>query len=479
MDRIMSSPAADQPNVAVAGSSIWHDIARALIGHQHDYTTTSLQRAIVLLAVPMALELLMESLFAVVDIFWVSRLGRHAVGAVGLTEAIMTVIYAAALGISLAASAVVARRIGERDSAGAGRAAGQVILLGVATSSLLGLVLGHFAVDILELMGASEPIVATGAGFTRIMLAGNVTVVLIFLINAVFRGAGSAAIAMQTLWLANGVNMVLGPCFIFGWGPFPELGVTGAAVATNVGRGIGVLYQLWRIAGHDDRIRIVLSDLRPALGDLCEIVRISGSGVAQFMITMTSWAALFVILASFGSAAVAGYTIAIRIVNIAMAVAVGIANASATLVGQNLGALRPERAQTSVWIATRFNTLLFAAIGATFVIFAPSLVSLFTVDPATARYAAQALRIVSMGFPLYAAGCALGSAFNGSGDTRTLARLNFCCFWLGQVPLAWFLANILSLGPTGVFIAVTVSFSTLALWSGLLFKRGDWRTRKV
>jgi putative MATE family efflux protein len=477
MSSSSSTPeSADRPH---AGTSFWRDVAHALQGEQHDYTKEKLNRAILLLSVPMVLEMVMESLFAIVDVFWVSRLGRDAVAVIGLTESVMSLVYAVAIGISFGATAIVARRIGEKDPERAARSAAQIVMLGVTIAAGLGVVLGYFAPDILRLMGATPQIVELGSDFARIMLGGNVTVFMIFLINAIFRGAGDAVLAMRTLWLANAFNIVLGPFFIFGWGPFPEMGVTGAAVATNIGRGIGVLYQLRHLAGHNSRVRVRLHHYRPALEEMRTIVTTSGNGILQMLIATTSWIGLFKILSAFGSAAIAGYTIAIRIVVFALMPAWGLANAGATLVGQNLGAQRPDRAEAAVRIATRFNAIFLAIVGAVFVILAYPLAGVFTSDPETLTYAARGLWIVSLAFPLYAAGMCFEGAFNGAGDTWTPTRLNFFCFWLGQVPLAWALANIAGLGALGVFISVPVSFSVLALWSAVLFKRGKWKLQKV
>jgi putative MATE family efflux protein len=459
--------------------SIWRDIGHALKGTQHDYTAESLNRAILLLAVPMVLEMLMESLFALVAVFWVSRLGRDAVAVVGLTESVMTLIYAVAVGLSFAATAMVARRIGEKDPERAAQAAGQIIMLGLITSSALGLLFGIFAVELLELMGASRAVVLMGSDFARIMLGGNITVFMIFLINAIFRGAGDAFLAMRTLWLANAVNIALVPCFMYGWGPFPEMGVTGAAVATNIGRGVGLLYQLWHLAGRDSRVHVNLRHLRPALDILKNILTTAGNGIVQTTIMTTSWLGLFKILALFGSGALAGYTIAMRIAIFALMPAWGLANASATLVGQNLGAQKPDRAEAAVKRATRFNVILLSAVGIVFVVFAYPLVRLFTTDPEVVTYAARALWIMSLAFPFYAAGMCLQSAFNGAGDTWTPTRLNFFCLWLGQIPLAWLLAEALGLGPLGVFIAVPLASSALTLWGAVLFKRGAWKQQKV
>jgi putative MATE family efflux protein len=469
-----SESAASQPNL-----SFWQVVRLSLQGRHLDYTAVPLNRAVLLLAVPMVLEMIMESLFAVVDVFWVSRLGSDAIAVVGLTESIMTLIYAVAIGISFAATAIVARRIGEKDPERAAQAAGQILLLGTALSAIIGLVLSYFASDILRLMGASDSVVSLGTDFARIMLGCNLTVFMIFLINAIFRGAGDAVLAMRTLWLANALNIVLGPFFIFGWGPFPELGVTGAAVATNIGRGAGVLYQLWHLAGFHSRVQVRLRHLKPELLDQRAIMSTASTGIAQLLIGTTSWVGLFKILAAFGSTALAGYTIAMRIVMFALMPAWGLANAGATLVGQNLGAGKPDRAEQAIWIATRFNVIFLGIIGLAFVLGAGPLVRLFTDDPPVLEHGIRALWIVSLAFPLYAAGMCLEAAFNGAGDTWTPTRLNFFCFWLGQIPLAWLLADFLAMGPLGVFIAVPIGFSVLALWSLVLFRRGRWKQQQV
>ena len=473
----MSDPAA--ASSSPPAQSFWLSVKQALRGEQHDYTALPLNRAVLLLAVPMILEMLMESLFTVVDIFWVARLGRDAIAVVGLTESVMSLIYAVAIGISFAATAIVSRRIGEKNPALAAQAAGQIFVLGITLSSAIGLVFGWFAGDILRLMGADEAVVAQGTGYARVMLGGNATVFLIFVFNAIFRGAGDATLAMRTLILANGINLVLDPCFIFGWGPFPEMGVTGAAVATNIGRGIGVLYQLWHLTGKPSHVRLHWSDLRPRVESLLVIIRTSGNGIAQMLIATTSWVGLFKILSVFGSPVVAGYTIAIRVVVFALMPAWGLANAGSTLVGQNLGASQPDRAAAAVKIAAKFNAVLLGAVGLIFIVFARPIVGLFTQDPEVFAHGVRALWIVSLAFPLYAIGMCLEGAFNGSGDTATPTRLNFFCFWCGQVPLAWLLAKPLGLGPLGVYIAVPVSFTVLTLWSGVLFRRGKWKQKRI
>ncbi|MDF3056036.1 MAG: mepA [Rariglobus sp.] len=462
-----------------AAQSFWRSVAQALRGEQHDYTSLPLKRAVLLLAVPMVLEMLMESLFTIVDIFWVGRLGRDAVAVVGLTESVMSLVYAVAIGISFAATALVSRRIGEKNPALAAQAAGQILVLGITLAAGIGLILGWFAGDILHLMGAEPAVVAQGKAYARVMLGGNATVFLIFLINAIFRGAGDATLAMRTLILANTLNLILDPCFIFGWGPFPELGVTGAAVATNIGRGIGVLYQLWHLTGRPGHVRVHAADLLPRADSLLTILRLSSNGIAQLLISTTSWVGLFKILALFGSPVVAGYTIAIRVVIFALMPAWGLANAGSTLVGQNLGADHPQRAVDAVKIAARFNALLLGAVGLLFIVFARPIVGFFTTEADVFMHAVRSLWIVSLAFPLYAIGMCLEGAFNGAGDPATPTRLNFFCFWLGQVPLAWVLAVPCGLGPTGVFIAVPVSFAVLTLWSAALFRAGKWKRKKV
>ncbi len=459
--------------------SVFRCIRDAFKGEHHDYTTAPLQRAIILLAVPMVMEMLMESLFAVADVFWVSHLGKDAIAVIGLTESVMTLIYSVAIGLAVAAAAVVARRIGEGNPEEASEAAGQTILLGVALASGLGLILGSCARPILGAMGAEPSTILQGVNFTRIMLGGNITVFLIFLINAIFRGAGDPVFSMRTLWLANGLNIVLGPLFIFGLGPFPRLGVTGAAVATNLGRGIGVLYQLWHLAGGRSRIKLNLRNLRPDVAVMAGVIRPAWNGIAQFLISTTSWVGMFKILALFGSSALAAYTIAIRVVISALLPAWGLSNAAATLVGQNLGAKQPERAEQAVRIAVRSNLAFLGSVGLLFLVAAPWIVAAFTRDPLVYGSAVKALRIISLGFPLYAAGMCYQAAFNGAGDTWTPTRLNFYWQWLGQVPLAWFLSRTAGLGPVGLFIAVPISFTGLAVASAVLFRRGHWKQKQV
>lgn len=421
----------------------------------------------------------MESLFSIVAVFWVSRLGSNAIAVVGLTESVMTLIYAVAIGLSIAAAAVVSRRVGEKDFERAAQSAAQVIMLGMGASLVLGVVFGYFAMDILELMGADGSTVALGSNYAQLMFGANFTVFLIFIINAVFRGAGDAVLAMRTLALANALNILLAPCLIFGWGPFPEMGVTGAAVATNIGRGVGLVYQLLHVTGPCCRTRVRWRHCRPQRDLLTNILRTAAMGVVQLLIGTTSLIALYRILAAFGSAAVAGYTIALRIILFVMLPALAFAGAAATLVGQNLGALQPDRAQAAVRVAARLNIKLLAAFSVLLALFAEPVARLLTSDAAVLAHAVPALRIVGIGLPAYAIGMCFGSAFNGAGDTATPTRTSFVCLWLTQVPIAWVLSSTFHLGSLGAFIAVPISLSLLALWNYSLFSRGEWKLRKV
>ncbi len=476
----MSPPTSALPPSPAAPPGLWRSVRQALVGGpEQDYTALPLNRAVLLLAVPMVMEMVMESLFAISDVFWVSRLGRNAIAVVGLTESVMTLIYAVAIGLSFAATAIVARRIGEKNPLQAARAAGQVLMLGLTASAGLGVLMGLLAPHVLHAMGADDAVVATGTNFTRIMLGGNMTVFMIFILNAVFRGAGDAVIAMRTLVLANTLNILLDPCFIYGLGPFPHLGVTGAAVATNTGRGIGVLYQLYHLTIRPGRVHVRFADLKPDPAILAHILKTAGNGILQFLINTTSWVGLFKILATFGSQALAGYTIAIRVILFALMPAWGLANAGATLVGQNLGAGKPDRAEAAIRLAVRFNVTMLSLVGMVFILFSRVLIGVFTSEPAVFSEGVRALWIISLAFPLYAAGMCLGAAFNGSGDTWTPTWLNFFSFWVCQIPLAWILAVRLHLGPTGVYISAPVSFTVLTLWTGLLFRRGKWKRQRI
>lgn len=459
--------------------SVWSVVRDAVRGVAHDYTAGSLNRAIVLLAIPMVLEMVMESLFAVADVFWVSHLGPDAVATVGLTESLLTLVYTAAMGLAIGVAAVVARRIGEKRPEAAAEAAVQGIGLGLVVAAVVAALGISLAPRLLAVMGASPAVTAMGSGYTRTMLGGSATVLLLFLINAIFRGSGDAAIAMRVLWFANAINMTLGPCLIFGIGPFPRLGVTGAAIATTIGRGSGVVYQLYRLSRGDARVTVRRPDLvlRPAI--MSHLLELSGSGTFQVFVGTASYIGIVRIISTFGSAALAGYTIAIRLVIFCLLPSWGLANAAATLVGQSLGARDPDRAERAVWIAGRYNMVVLGFMGAVFIALAGPIVGLFTQDAATAPIGAQALRTMSYGFVFYALGMVLSMAFNGAGDTWTPTWINVGCFWLWEIPLAYVLARVVLHAPLGAFLAIMIGYSTFALVAVVLFRRGRWKQRVV
>jgi len=461
-----------------SATSLWASIKESLQGSEQDFTNGSLNRAVGLLAVPMVLEMAGESVFAVVDAFFVARLGSEALAAVGLTESLLEIVYAIAVGLSMATTALIARRIGEKNERGAAKTAVQAIVVGIATAVIFGVAGFVFATDLLVLMGASPATVAAGASYTRVMYGGMVTIVLLFLNNAIFRGAGDAATAMRALWLANGINIVLDPCLIFGLGPFPELGLMGAAVATTIGRGIGVLYQFWCLT-RAKRMKVTRADLRFDHGVVTKLLRLSAGGVGQMLIATASYIALIRILAGFGSEVLAGYVVSIRIVIFVILPSWGLSNAAATLVGQNLGAQKPERAERAVWITGIWNTAFMAVVTVVFVWLAPDIIHIFTTDPKMAPVGIESLRIISYGYVFYAWGMVMMQAFNGAGDTATPTWINFFCFWLFQIPLAWVLARPLGLGPTGVFVAIALSYSLSAVVGIILFRRGKWKEKKV
>ena len=459
--------------------SLWSTIKEAIRGSHQDYTEAPIGRAVVLLAVPMVLEMMMESVFVVADVFFVGKLGPDAVATVGITESWMTVMYALAVGLSIGAAATVARRVGEKDPDNAARSAVQSIMMGLGAAAFFGTIGVLFGPKLLAIMGASDDVLRTGSTFSRVMLGGSGTVVLLFLINAVFRGAGDAAIAMRVLWFANAINIILGPCLIFGIGPFPELGVAGAAVGTTIGRGSGVLFQLFHLSRREGRIQIRRQHLAFDLGAMRTILRISGTATFQNFINTASWMGLVRILTGFGSAAVAGNTIGIRIILFALLPSFGVSNAAATLVGQNLGAGKPDRAEAAAWKAGLYNTICLGTVGVLFLISAPQLIQRFTTDPEVAQYGVRCLRIVSAGFLFYGYAMVFSASFNGAGDTRTPTLINIFCFWFWEIPLAWALAHPFGIGPTGVFIAVSVAFSTMALVAGWQFSKGTWKLKRI
>jgi len=459
--------------------TLWSSLREALRGSHQDFTAGSLNRAIFLLAVPMVLEMVLESLFAVVDVFWVARLGADAVATVGLTESMLSLVFAVAMGLSLSTTAMVARRIGEKDPADAAVAGVQAIILGLAVSLGVGIPCLLFAPRLLRLMGASPAIVASGSNYARIALGGSGVVLMLFLNNAIFRGAGDAAIAMRLLWVSNLINLALDPCLIFGLGPFPRLGVTGAALATLTGRSIGVVYQFYRLLRGTERIRILRQQIRVNVPVLLRLARVSATGVLQFAIAHTSWIGLVRIVSTFGAAALAGYTIAIRVVIFVLLPSWGLSNAAATLVGQNLGAKHPERAEKSVWRTGIYNMLFLGVVGILFVLFAEPLVRGFTSDPEVVRQAASCLRIISYGNIGYAYLMVTLQAFNGAGDTVTPTIVYFFGFWLLEIPLAYSLAIPLGLRANRVYFAIVIAEGSIAVASVILFKQGRWKQQQI
>jgi len=459
--------------------SLWSAVKESIRGSHRDYTRGPIGRAILLLAIPMVLEMIMESVFAVVDIFWVSHLGTDAAATVGLTESLMTLVYALAIGLSIGGMAMVARRIGEQNPDGAARAAVQAIALALIVSIVIGAIGAPLAPKLLALMGGSPWVIEHGSAFTRVMLAGNASVVMLFMINAIFRGAGDAAIAMRTLWLANWINILLGPCLIFGLGPFPKLGIVGAAIATTIGRGTGAIFALSKLVRSGGRFNIERRHLRIEPSVIGRLIRLSASGTFQVFIGMASWIGLVRIISSFGSNAVAGYTFGIRVILFALLPSWGMANAAATMVGQALGAKNPERAERAVWKAGFYNMIFLGIVGLLFIFFAPQIIWFYTDDPNVAHYGVDCLRIVAYGFLFYAYGMVLGQSFNGAGDTWTPTIINLFVFWLWEIPLAYVLAVKAQMGPRGVFVAMMVAFSTLAVVSGLVFRLGRWKKKAV
>lgn len=451
----------------------------ALRGSETNFTSGSINRAIFLLSVPMILEMVMESLFAVVDVFFVAQIGTEAIATVGLTESVLTIVYSIAIGLSTAATALVARRIGESNHSGANTVVGQVILVSIGLAVLLGLPGYLLAESILQLMGGDQALIRNGAGFTRVIFASSPAIVLLYTLSGCLRGAGEASVAMRSLWLANGVNIVLCPVFIFGLGPFPELGVMGSAVATITGRTVGVLYQLYALTRPGGVVQVRRSDLVPDMSLIKSLLNLAVGGTSQFLIGSASWVFLMRLISTFGSDAVAGYTIAIRIIVFTILPSWGLANAAATLVGQNLGAGQPERAETSAWRAAFGNMLFLVAVGVGFFIAAADIVRFFNDNVRVVAIAVECLRVFCLGYVFMAYGMVLTQALNGAGDTRTPMLINVVCFWLIEIPLAYLLATSLGWGPTGVFWSVAISESLLAVISVWVFRRGHWKAVQV
>ena len=467
------------PETTARSPGLWADIVDSIRGVPRDYTAGTIGRAVILAAIPMVLEMSMQSLFAVVDVFFVARLGPESVAILGLSDSLLALVFSVAIGLCMGATAMVARRIGEGSPEQAAVAAVQAIMTGLVLSILMGVGGVVWATDLLQLLGATPELASNGRLFAAIMLGGNLTVMWLFLINAIFRGAGDAAVAMRSLWLANLINIALDPILIFGWGPIPALGLEGAAIATTFGRAIGVVYQFRQLSGGRGRIVIRWSQVVPDVGVMVRLLRVSGVGVLQYLVSTASFLGLIRILAPFGDTALAGYTIAIRIIIFILLPAWGMGNAAATLVGQNLGAGNPDRAEHSVWFTAKCNAGFLGSVGVLLVVFAESIVALFTTDVAAASIAVDCLRIVSYSYVFWAFGLVTVHAFNGSGDTTTPTWINFFVFWVVQLPVAYGLSGPLGWGPAGVFWAIASSQTLLALVGVAVFRRGSWKSREI
>lgn len=460
----------------------WATIKEALRGTHHNFTEGSIGRAIFLLAVPMVLELALESLFAVVNIFYISHISANkteALAVVGLTESLLTLVFTIAMGLSMAVTATVARRVGEQDLPAAGHAGAQGIWLGILCSLPLAVIGLFFMPVVFQLMGAHSDVIGIGQGYGQVIFAGNVTVMLLFINNAIFRGAGDASIAMRSLWMANLVNFVLDPCFIFGLGPFPEWGVTGSAVATTIGRSVGVAYQFWLLFGGKGRIKLEWAHVTPDFPQMWKMLRLSFGVMLQNFLATSSWIAMMRFVSNFGSGAIAGYTVAIRIIIFAILPAWGMSNAAATLVGQNLGAKKPERAEQSVWLTGKANMVFMLIVTFAFVAGTELLIGIFTTESTVVPYGVAALRILSYGYVFYAWGMVITASFNGAGDTYTPTLINVFCFWVMQIPLAYWLSHHTSLQVNGVFWSVTICDAVMTVIAMALFRRGKWKEVKV
>ena len=457
----------------------WIIFIEAVKGTPRDYTEGSISKAVILLGIPMVLEMVMESIFAVTDIFVVGRLGPEAIATIGLTESLLTIVYTVAFGLSIGAMAMMARRVGEHDPESASKTAVQIIVLGALVSIGLAVIGIGFAPRLLKLMGASEELSAYATPYMRIMFGGNAAIVFLFLGNAIFRGAGDGTIAMRALFLANGINLALAPCFVYGLSFFPELGVTGAACATTLSRGIGAVYALSHLFRGQGRVTVEKRHMLLDPGVMWRIMKLSGSGTFQIFISTASWVGMVRVISNFGSDAVAGYTIGIRIILFALFPAFGLSNAAATMVGQSLGAKKPERAEKAVWLAGLYNVVFLGVMGVIFLVFAPVIVGWFSNSQTVDSYATACLRTVSCGFLFYAFGMVLTQSFNGAGDTWTPTWINFFVFWVFEVPAAYVFASVFKMGPQGAFLAITLAFSALAVVSAIVFRQGFWKTQKV
>jgi|WetSurMetagenome_2_1015567.scaffolds.fasta_scaffold28324_1 putative MATE family efflux protein len=460
-------------------ASFMGSISEAVSGTEQDFTEGKLSRAIILLSIPAVLEMVMESVFVIADIYFVSRLGADAVSTVGITEAMVTIIYAIAIGLGTATTSVVSRRIGEKNHDAASKAAFQAILTGIVISVIIGIPGALLSGRLLNLMGASRQIVESMSGYTSIMLGGNIVIMMLFIINAIFRSAGDAAVAMKVLWIGNIINIILDPCLIFGLGPFPHLGVTGAAVATTIGRGTAVLFQFYLLFYGKKRIRLTAKHLVVNVNLMIRLVKLSFGSIGQNLISTSSWIALVRIISIFGSEVVAGYTIAIRIIGFTLMPSWGISNAASTLVGQNLGAKKPERAEKAVWVTGLVNMILLSIIGLFLVLFPGTFIRIFISDENVIKSGILGLRIISLGFISYGLGMVLVNSFNGAGDTSTPLKINVFAFWCIEIPLAWFLAIKTGLQEEGVFIAIVISESIMTLIAWIVFRKGKWKLKEV
>lgn len=455
------------------GNLFW----RAVAGKEENFTSGSIRRAIFLLSIPMILEMSMESLFAVVDTYFVGKISTDAVSAIGLTESLLSIIYSLAIGISMAATALVARRIGEGDHVGASRSSLQALWVTAGISLIISVVGAFFSKELLLLMGAEETVAEIGQPFAEWMLVGNASIMFLFVNNAIFRGAGNASIAMLMLVISNGLNMALDPLLIFGWGPIPALGLEGAAIATNIGRSVAVVLQFFLLFRGSQLLNLSFSWPNNQL--IFKILRLAAGGTGQFLISSASWIFLMRIISLFGKEAVAGYTIAIRVLIFALLPAFGMANAAATLVGQNLGAGKPDRAEKSVWKTGKYNMMFLGTVSVIFFIFAGPIIRLFTTDPDALAYGKQCLQLVCIGYVFYAYGMVVIQSFNGAGDTLTPTIMNIVGFWCFQIPLAYTLAVLLDFGPSGVFVSIAIAESALAVAGIIIFRRGKWKQVKV
>ncbi|WP_204345721.1 MATE family efflux transporter [Psychroserpens algicola] len=460
-------------------SKLYLYFKQAVSGKEQEFTSGSIRKAVFMLSIPMILEMLMESIFAVVDIFYVSKVSVNAVATIGLTESVVTLVYAVAIGLSMAATAIVARRIGEKDNEGASQAAVQVILLGILVAAVISVIGILFPKDILALMGGEPDLIAEGYGYTQILLGGNVTIMLLFLINAIFRGAGDASMAMWTLILSNGLNIILDPMFIFGFGPIPAYGVEGAAIATTIGRGSAVVFQLIVLFYGWSRIKVGVKDVVLRVAVMVNLIKVSLGGIGQFLIGTSSWVFLMRIMSEFGSEVLAGYTIAIRVMMFTFMPAWGMSNAAATLVGQNLGAKLPERAEQSVWKTGKYCAYFMGVVSIAYLVFAPQIISWFTDVPSVVENGSLCLRVIAAGYIFYAYGMVVINSFNGAGDTMTPTIINFICFWLFQLPFAYLMAITFDFGPTGVFLAIVLAEVLISIIAILWFRKGQWKLKQV